>query len=267
MRGADARYLTIELGELADLWPRARRFHRARRRRLPRRRRRAGARIVKTLDELAPSDVRMPWRLLGGSHLRPVPWEAPAPAPARPRRPARTPAALGTALREAMHAGDGDRARELLAAGADPNGYDVFHGSCWQSVFTGRVPLAFLDELIAAGGDVTAKHRRGGYPIVQAAWNGRAAMIAALLERGADARVLDPFKRPPLAIAAREGHLDATRALLAADASADTVARAVREVRKTLDQRASWPLRDEGGVRACLALLEAHHPTLPESRR
>lgn len=300
---APGRYLTIELEEIAGLWPRRARFDAA---------------LDQALACFAGADVRgirsvlvrlsgvhadRPWpaahglydrprvaradaenlaRLIGAEHLRRLPWEraAPRPTPA-PRalatavaagdrvaveaalagpRPAQAviDAALETAatagaaaivarllplasatgptraLPAAMHRGHATIAANLLTAGADPNWYSRFTGSCWQAVLWGKVPPRMLATLVRHGGDLARPQASGGgYPLVQAAWVGKAPMIRALLRLGADPHVRDPFRRTPLAIAARAGHVDAVRALLPAATAAERAA-AIAEVQKVL---------------------------------
>lgn len=171
---------------------------------------------------------------------------------------AATAAGRSSAMRHAADRGQVRAVEALLAAGADPGGYDKLHSSLWQQVFWGKLPPRLLDAVIAHGGDVNRRMSGGGdYPLVRAAWVGKVRFVDALLARGADPHVRDAFRRTPLAIAARCGHVDATRRLLRAGATAAEVDAARREASKTLtDPR--WPVKPAvaKGIRAALAALE-----------
>lgn len=324
--GFRGRHLTIELHEIAAMWPRRADFDRA----LERALRYVGGEAVPGAratvlhltqlhagrrwppasglydrPRVAKADAENLARLLGAEVRRPLAWEASTPRPPAKAPPllaaieagdaaavaaslaAKRPAAkladraldlaaaagalplvraladLATAggrahaMRHAADRGHAAVVQALLAAGADPNGYDKFHSSLWQQVFWGKLPPRLLAAIVAHGGDVNHRMTGGGdYPLVRAAWVGKPRFVRALLRHGADPHVLDAFARTPLAIAARAGHPDATRALLRAATAAELDA-ALREARRTLDDP-RWPLEPpvRKGVLAAIALLE-----------
>lgn len=299
---APGRYLTIELDEVAGLWPSRARFDAALARALQivvgADRRGARSSLVRLSGvhadrpwppaqglydrpRVARADAENLARLIGAEHLRRLPWERAVPRPTPPPRALAAAVAAGDraavaaalagrppqavvdaaletaatagaaaivarlvplasttgktrALPAALHRGHAAIATALLRAGADPNWYARGHGSCWQAVLWGKVPPRMLVTLVAHGGDLRRPQTSGGgYPLVQAAWVGKASLIRALLRLGADPHVRDPFRRTPLAIAAREGHLDAVRALAPRSTAAERDA-AIAEVQKVL---------------------------------
>jgi hypothetical protein len=244
---ARGKWLAIELDEIADLWAREAEFWSTLKRALgflggkkaSSREQRAGRRAAIELSGWNPkaSPAKRRAALLGGSHIRDVPWEI---APRKPRKQERHP---DRALRDALADGDVATARALIRGGASPNHSDPF-GTCWQAVFRGRVPASMLGELMRAGGDIDCKQRIHGPPLVQAAWSRNAAMVRALLRHGARTDVTDVFGRSALAIAARQGDIAIVRLLLTRRPKRRVLEVALREAQKT-------------GARRAIALIEA----------
>ena len=75
----------------------------------------------------------------------------------------------------------------------------------------------FLD----CGADPNEKDECGQTPLHNAARDGRAEIVRALLEGGADPNAEDEDGETPLRIAAEEGHTEITQALLDAVANAE----------------------------------------------
>jgi ankyrin repeat protein len=129
---------------------------------------------------------------------------------------------------EAAMAGDTPAVRALLKNGADVNtaqgdGMTALH---WAAL-KGNVELARM--LVYAGANLRATTRLGGYtPLLMASKNGDAAMIAALLEGGADPNTATTNGTTPLMFAAASGNTAAVKTLLdhGADVNAKEKARA-----------------------------------------
>ena len=234
-----ARYIAIELDEIADLFARRSTFDKLLQRAL------AGE--IAAITKLSALPARKPFpavgatkradadvlhSLLGTSHIRAVAWE-PAAAPPR-RKPKINP---GAALRDALESGDVKAARELLANGADPMFSDHF-GSTFEQIFYGYAPVKMLDELLRAGARLDQKQRIRGYPLIQAASVGKPEMLRALLARGADIHVRDEFGYTALAIAAWDGHVDAVKLLLAQPFTEREREAAIRKASKSKEKTA-----------------------------
>ena len=104
--------------------------------------------------------------------------------------------------------------RTLVKQGGDvneaqPDGMTALH---WAAL-NGDADLAAL--LLAAGANVRATTRLGGYtPLHLASQNGAAAVIARLADSGADVGAPTTTGATPLMLAAAAGHVDAVTALL-----------------------------------------------------
>ena len=130
------------------------------------------------------------------------------------------PAARDGSLLEAVRAGAAASVEALLAGGADageagPDGTTALH---W-AVYREDVPT--VERLIGAGAEVDAANRYGVRPLTIAAAAGRAAIVGALLDAGADPSA-PAAGEPPILSAARTGSLDTVRLLVrhGADANA-----------------------------------------------
>jgi len=89
-------------------------------------------------------------------------------------------------LFEATRDGDSRLVQELLAAGADPNARDLFHGTTplHDAATTGDMTTAKL--LINGGADVNhSDNNVGSTPLGVAAITGNVEMVRLLLSRGA----------------------------------------------------------------------------------
>jgi ankyrin repeat protein len=106
-----------------------------------------------------------------------------------------------TALQMAAYHGDIDLVRPLLAKGADVSARDV-HGrtaliiaadiafSTKEKSLPGQQAVAVVGALVAAGADVNAKQQDGQTGLMLAADNGDTEMVRALLAAGADPNVM-----------------------------------------------------------------------------
>ena len=81
--------------------------------------------------------------------------------------------------------------------------------------------VAKADQLLAQGADPNATDKFGRSAVINAAWRGRARMVALLLERGVDADPRDDEGHTALAWAAINGFSDIVQSLLAAGSMTD----------------------------------------------
>jgi len=131
----------------------------------------------------------------------------------------------GDALVEAADAGDLQGVEELLAQGADPDGFaaDGKPRRPLVAAVDGGSQI-ILEVLLKAGArpNLTNPIQPGGKgghsPLVQAVLKGRAPLVRTLLGKGAKANHPDAQRRYPLSVAAGTGSVELTRILLAAGA-------------------------------------------------
>ena len=148
-----------------------------------------------------------------------------------------------TPVADAAMQGDIDTVRSLLRQGMDVNaaqgdGMTALH---WAA-FTDNVDIARM--LSYAGANMEAATRINAMtPLVLAARNGSGAMVAALIEGGADANGTMATGTTPLMFAAAAGSFGAVEALL--DAGADANATEIAQGQTPLMFAASY---DRGGV-------------------
>ena len=123
-------------------------------------------------------------------------------------------AAAPASLIDAAMQGNKDAVRTMLKQGADVNtaqgdGMTALH---W-AVQKGDVEIA--QTLLYAGANIKATTRIGGYtPLLIAAKNGNAEMIAALVAAGADPNAPTTNGATPLMLAAQAGNVAAVKTLL-----------------------------------------------------
>lgn len=120
----------------------------------------------------------------------------------------------------AVKAGDIERARTLLEAGAEAGAPEPDGSSAllWASH---RDDLAMARLLIGGGADVNAANDLGATPLWAAGQNGSTAMIEALLAAGADPNQALLSGETPVMVAARTGSAAAVEQLSAAGADPD----------------------------------------------
>ena len=132
---------------------------------------------------------------------------------------------LGNALAEAAGAGDLQAVEELLAEGANPDGFAA-DGKPRRPLVAGvdGGSQVILEVLLKAGADPNLANPiqpggKGGHsPLVQAVLKGRAPLVRTLLGKGAKANHPDGQRRYPLSVAAGAGSVELTNILLAAGA-------------------------------------------------
>lgn len=122
-----------------------------------------------------------------------------------------------TALHLAAHFGRVDAVAALLAAGADANlhgrGFErnlPLHAACAG----GRSDCALL--LLPATNDVNARQGAGWTALMLAAEDGLGAVVAALLARGADPRLINDAGKTARDLAQERGHAEIAARLLSA---------------------------------------------------
>ena len=147
-------------------------------------------------------------------------------------------AAAGAPVADAAMQGNTEAVRALLKQAADVNGAqgDGMTALHWAAM-KDDADLAQL--LLYAGANVRATTRIGAYtPLILAAKNGSATVMAPLLKAGADANVPTSNGATPLMLAAASGNLDAVTILL--DHGADVNAKeAVRHLTPAMFAAAS----------------------------
>ncbi|MGE3875940.1 MAG: ankyrin repeat domain-containing protein [Parvibaculaceae bacterium] len=120
-------------------------------------------------------------------------------------------------LADAVNADDVARAIELIAAGEDVNGHDLFGTPLHWAAAKGRLAIAVI--LIDRGADLEASGEpEEARPLHTAALNGQAEMAAFLIARGARVDARDAAGRTALMIAGSFAQPDVARILLAAGA-------------------------------------------------
>jgi hypothetical protein len=122
-------------------------------------------------------------------------------------------------LVEAAKKGDVAGIAAAMQAGADPNadtGYGPGHPLKVAAIY-GHV--AAIAALLAAGARVDGSF--GSKPLISAVTLHLPAVVAALLAAGADVNCASEYGNTALHVASRDGHLDASRALVEAGARTD----------------------------------------------
>ena len=117
-------------------------------------------------------------------------------------------------INAAARAGNIEKAREILASGADPNqrgenGNTPLHFATWEG------HLDVVKVLLENGARVNVTNRDGPHtPLHVAATFGREAIARSLLDAGADVNARDGNGLTPLHFAAGKGHADVARLLV-----------------------------------------------------
>jgi len=146
-------------------------------------------------------------------------------------------------LLDAVSAGDIDRVRKLLAAGADCNERNGEGATALMlAAYAGRLDLVKI--LIDAGADVNATDERGWGALMKAAYNaeldrGFADVAQALIDAGANVDAPIGFGVRPLMLAAGYGETAVVETLLRA--GADVLA------------------RNDGGLTALMMVKQKHY--------
>jgi len=146
-------------------------------------------------------------------------------------------------LFDAVNASDADRARKLLAAGADCNERNG-DGATALMVAAYAGNLAMVKTLIDAGADVNAADERGWCALSKAVYNaeldrGFADVVQVLIDAGANIEAPIGFGVRPLMLAAGYGETAVVETLL--HAGAEVLA------------------RNEGGLTALMMVKQKHY--------
>ena len=113
-----------------------------------------------------------------------------------------------------------DLARQLLAAGADPNAHGFLQNTAlYLATIQEAGELARV--LLQAGADPNAPGSGRSTPLYRAASRGSAELVGILLEAGADPNLAARQGELPLVAATRSGHTEVIRLLEAAGAEVD----------------------------------------------
>ena len=134
---------------------------------------------------------------------------------------------MSESLQQAVEAGDLERVRAALAAGADCNARNA-DGATVLMLAAHAGGLDIVRALIAAGADVNATDERGWGALLKAVYNadldrGFADVVAVLIEAGAAIEAPIAYGIRPLMLAAGYGETAVVQTLL--DAGADVLAR------------------------------------------
>lgn len=118
-----------------------------------------------------------------------------------------------TPLMLAARKGDIERAKDLLAAGANVNRANNNGGTpLMYAALSGRIELVEL--FLVNGADVDAAAKNGWTPLMIAASKGFDDIAGALLKAGADANLADVYRWTPLMRASFERRLEIVKLLL-----------------------------------------------------
>jgi ankyrin repeat protein len=124
------------------------------------------------------------------------------------------------AAADALGAGDIDRAREIYAAGVDPD--TSFDGLTALMMAACKAPPDAIEMLLEAGSDPNLIGPKGWPPITYAAQCGNAPAVRALLAGGADPALGSRFGDTALAVARAAGQEHVVAILIEAGAESDS---------------------------------------------
>lgn len=126
-----------------------------------------------------------------------------------------------TPVVDAVKAGDVERLRALVAAGADVNAAEGDGATALHWAAYGN-DEALVETLLAAGARADAANDLGITPLHLAAANGHAGVVSRLLAHGAAPDPPSEAGVTPLMLAARTGSAEVVRILLSRDATSET---------------------------------------------
>eukprot|EP00803_Ostreobium_quekettii_P007180 evm.model.scf_705.8 EVM.evm.TU.scf_705.8 scf_705:58250-63787(-) len=150
-------------------------------------------------------------------------------------------------LHSAIQAGLSRRVKSLLKKGADPNLDVSGTPPLWRAAI--RNESAIVAMLLDFGADVNGLNSNGSTALYAAAQEGHVGIVQALLDSGADVDILSKWGSSALIVAASQGHADVVSALL--EGGADFQKRTTE-----FQQSALFVAAANGYPQCVLALLE-----------
>ena len=162
---------------------------------------------------------------------------------------------LGRDLIDALQEGRTDRARQLIADGADVNYFRRGDGTpLTMAARLGDVAIA--RSLLTAGADVNRAAPGDGNPLIAAAGEGNVELIALFLKAGADVNGFVSGDETPLITAVRKDELAAARSLIDAGATVNMAVDAYEM--SGVERRSPMSMARKNGNAAMIRLLREH---------